>query len=214
FAKREWTIVGQFRAPATVMDAEIWVPLSDLQIATRRNGISCVVATLESAEFEDVDLFTKRRVDLELSAIRESDYYASLSKFYKPVQAMIWVTALLVSLAGILGGLNVMYAAFSARSREIGMLQALGFSRAAILLSLIQESLLATTSGTLIGLALSVFFLNGQSVRFSMGVFQLLIDPQVLLVGLIAGIGMGLLGAIPPAINCLRLPITETLKSI
>lgn len=214
FAKQKWTIVGEFQAKGTVMDAEIWVPLNDLQIATRRNGISCVVATLDSAEFEDLDLFTKRRVDLELSAIRESDYYATLAHFYRPVQAMIWATAILVSLAGIFGGLNVMYAAFSSRSREIGMLQCLGFSRIAILLSLIQESLLATLLGTLFGLALSLLLLNGQSVRFSMGVFQLLIDPSVLLLGLCTGTLLGLLGAIPPAIRCLRLPMTEALKSI
>lgn len=214
FAKREWTIVGKFQAPATVMDAEIWIPLNDLLIATRRGGISCVVVTLDKAEFEDLDIFTKQRVDLELAAIRESDYYASLTRFYRPVQSMIWVTAILVSLAGILGGLNVMYASFSARVREIGMLQCLGFSRLSILISLIQESILATSVGTLLGIVLSLFFLEGQAVRFSMGVFQLVIDPPVLLLGTVAGVGLGFIGAIPPGLRNLKLSMTEALKSI
>jgi hypothetical protein len=31
FDNRPWMIVGQFAAPHTVMDAEIWCPLTDLQ---------------------------------------------------------------------------------------------------------------------------------------------------------------------------------------
>ena len=61
------------------------------------------------------------------------------------------VPLLLISLAGILGGFNTLYAAFAARTRELGMLQSLGFSRGAIMLSLVQESLLAAGSGALIG---------------------------------------------------------------
>jgi putative ABC transport system permease protein len=47
FDERTWTIVGRFEAPGTVMDAEVWTPLSDLQIAARRDNLSCVVLTLD-----------------------------------------------------------------------------------------------------------------------------------------------------------------------
>ena len=40
FDNRDWTVVGRFSAPNTVMDAEIWLPLTDLQVATRREGKS------------------------------------------------------------------------------------------------------------------------------------------------------------------------------
>ena len=70
------------------MDAEIWVPLTDLQVATRREStISCVILTLDDAEYEDVAAFAAQRLDLEIRAVRESDYYASLLKFYRPVRA-------------------------------------------------------------------------------------------------------------------------------
>jgi ABC-type antimicrobial peptide transport system permease subunit len=46
-----------------------------------------------------------------------------------------------------------------------------------------------------------------------MGAFALSIDPPVLLTGLLGGLIVGCIGAIPPAIRCLRLPITEALKS-
>ena len=48
FDNRPWTIVGEFAAPGTVMDAEIWCPLTDLQIAAKRDSLSCVILTLDT----------------------------------------------------------------------------------------------------------------------------------------------------------------------
>ncbi len=45
------------------------------------------------------------------------------------------------------------------------------------------------------------------------GSIPLVIDEQVLLVGLIAGLVMGLVGATPPAWRCLKLPINEALRA-
>lgn len=214
FDDRDWTIVGRFNAPTTVMDAEIWLPLTDLQIATNReSSYSCVVVTPETATFADADLFAKSRLDLEITAIRESDYYASIAAFYAPIRAMVIVTAVLIASGGILGGLNTMYAAFAARVREVGMLQSLGFNRLAIVANLTEESVFAAACGTLIGATLGLLLLNGLAVRFSMGAFALTIDAPVLLTGIVGGLAVGFIGAIPPAIRCLRLPIPEALKS-
>lgn len=210
---REWTIVGQFRAPDTVMEAELWVPLTDLQVAGKRETISCVIITLDRAEFEDVDAWTKTRFDLELAAVSEREYYDSLRSFYRPVRAMVWGTAVLMAFAGLLGGLNTLYAAFAARTREVGMLQSLGFPRRAIFLSILQESLLAACAGSLLACALAFVFIDGAAVRFSLGVFQLSVDSGTVAAGLFAGLMVGILGAIPPSLQCLRLPIPQALKS-
>ncbi|MGH7177213.1 MAG: ABC transporter permease [Tepidisphaeraceae bacterium] len=213
FDDRAWTIVGRFDAPGTVMESEIWAPLSDLQIAARRDNLSCVVVTLDQADFDDIDAFARQRLDLELVALRETDYYAGLSRFYRPIQAMAWSTAILIATGGLLGGLNTMYAAFAGRVREVGALQVVGFSRAAIVVSLIQESTLICTAGTLAGAALAMIALDGLTVRFSMGVFGLVVDSSVLLIGLLAGVGLGIVGALPAALRCLRMPVSVALKA-
>ena len=218
FDDRDWTIVGRFSAPNTVMNAEIWLPLTDLQIATNRTAsLSCVVVTLDheagGASFADVDLFAKGRLDLEITAISERDYYASIAAFYGPIRVMIIVTAVLIASGGILGGLNTMYAAFAARVREVGMLQALGFTRLAIITNLTEESLFSSACGILIGTALGLALLDGVAVRFSMGAFALVMDAPVVLLGVTGGLLVGFVGAFPPAVRCLRLPITEALKS-
>ena len=214
FDKRPWTIVGVFESPGTVMEAEIWCPLRDLQIAAKRDNLSCVVLTLsDDAEFADVDAFCKQRLDLELVAMRETDYYDALSGFFAPVRAMVAATAALIALGGLFGGLNTMYAAFASRVRELGALQAMGFSRGAIVLSLMQESVLATMAGALLAAGIGLFVLDGLSVSFSMGAFGLVVDGLVLATGLLAGLFLGIAGALPPAWRCLRMPITEALKA-
>lgn len=214
FDGREWTIVGRFRASNTVMDAEIWMPLTDLQVATNRPAsVSCVIVTLDEATFAAVDLFAKSRLDLELAALPEREYYSSIAAFYGPIRAMIIVTAVLIASGGILGGLNTMYAAFASRVREVGMLQALGFTRAAIVASLAEESVFVASCGSLIGACIGLIVLDGVAVRFSMGAFALVLDAPVMLAGVGGGLVVGLVGAMPPAVRCLRLPINEALRS-
>ena len=146
-------------------------------------------------------------------ALRETAYYSNLRAFFRPIQAMVWVTAILIATGGLFGGLNTMYAAFASRVREMGSLQAIGFSRGAIVVSLMQESLLATAAGALVAAGLAVLLLDGLTVRFSMGVFGLVIDSTVLLAGLAAGVVLGVAGALPPAWRCLRLPVSDALKA-
>lgn len=213
---RPWTIVGRFTAPGTVLDAEVWAPLADLMTATRRETISCVVLTLEpgGAEFEDIAAFALMRPDLELAAMPEREYYDQLAAFFGPIRAVAWVTAALIAVGGLFGGLNTMYAAFASRVRELGTLQSLGFRRGAIIASLVQESSLATAAGALLACAAGALLLDGAGVRFSAGAFALVVDTTVVLIGLGSGIALGLVGALPPAWRCLRMPIPIALKSV
>lgn len=211
FDNRPWTIVGRFSAPGTVKHAEIWLPLQNLLVANKRKTVSCVVVTLDKAEFADIDAFCKQRLDLELVPIREADYYAKLNKFYTPVRAMVWVTAALIGLGGLLGGVTASYGAYISRIRELGTLQTLGYSRLAIVISMVQESVLIAASGAIIASLIGLALLNNVSVRFSMGAFSLTIDAPVLAAGLALGFVFGIVGALAPAWRCLRLPIRDAL---
>lgn len=208
------TISGTFAAPGTVMESEIWADLADIRMLAQRETVSCVVLRFDNpADFAEADLFSKQRLDLELAAIRESDYYARLSDFFKPLRVMTWVTALLVTAGAVFGGLNTLYAAFASRIRELATLQAIGFTRRAILASLVQESMLACLAGTLIASVAALFILDGRSIPFSIGAFTLEVTPPVAASGLITGILLGALGSLPPAFRCLKPPLPSALRS-
>jgi putative ABC transport system permease protein len=208
------TISGVFAAPGTVMESEVWMPIGDLRVLAQRDSVSCVVLRLDDPDdFAEADLFTKRRLDLELSALRESDYYARLSSFFGPLRAMTWLTAGLIAAGALFGGLNTLYAAFASRIREMATLQAIGFSRRALLASLIQESTLACLTGALLASLVAIFLFDGTVVPFSIGTFAIEISPSVALTGVLTGIFHGLIGALPPAIRCLRPELPVALRS-
>ena len=215
FDDRAWTICGHFEAPNTVFEAEAWLSLTELQIATKRtDGVSGIFLTMdpEKADLVELEELTADTT-LQVVSISESEYYQKLSTFFKPVRIMVWVTAILIAAGGLLGGLNTMYASFAARVREMGSLQALGYPRRAIVLSLVQESILTSALGTLAGACAAILLLDGIAVNFASGAFELQIDGPVLGFGLLAGLCLGAIGAIPPAIRCLKMPIPQALKS-
>jgi putative ABC transport system permease protein len=212
-AGQPFLITGILEAPGTVMHGEIWMRLDRLAQLTQRSTHSCVVAALGDAEFDDVDAFTSMRLDLETVAMRESDYYERLAAFLSPVRALVLATAALIAIGGVLGGINAMYAAFSSRVREVGTLQALGFTRGAIAVSLVIESTVACLAGALLACATGVMLLDGIAIRFTMGSFGIAIDAVAVLAGLLAGLLLGLVGALPAILRCLALPIPSALRS-
>lgn len=213
FENEKLTISGTFSAPGTVLESEIWFDRNDLASFTRRETLSSITLKLDNAEFDDVKAFALQRTDLELAAIPESLYYAKLATFYQPIQLMTWVTAALVAAGAVFGGLNTLYAAFASRIREMATLQSIGYTRTALLISITQESLLATLTGTLLAFITAYFLIDGLTVPFSIGTFSLTLTPLVILTGLLAGILLGVLGTIPPAIRCLAPTLPKALRS-
>lgn len=211
--ERPHHVTGIIDAPGVAIDGEAWMPISDLLVLTKRQTISAAVIALDGAEIGDVETFTARRSDLELAAIEETAYYAQLAQFFQPVKILVGLSAFVIALGAMLGGLNALDAAFASRSREIAMLQVLGFSRSAVVMSLVEESLLTVATGALPALIVASLLLDGAGVRFSMGIFSLSIDATCVAAGLAAGLLLGLVGSLPPTIRCLRSAIPTALKS-
>jgi len=208
-----YEVVGVMAAAGGVIEGEFWTALTDLQVTSQRDSLSTVILRTDGADLVDLEAFAATRLDLELAAVAETEYYAQLGAFYRPVRLLVIVTAVLIAIGGVTGGLNTMYAAFASRVREIGSLQTLGFSRGAILWSLVQESILASSVGALLACGLGLLVLDHFVIRFSMGVFGITIDAGVLSLGLAAGLVLGVIGAAVPAWRCLRRPIPEALRA-
>lgn len=215
FDGHAWKICGRFSAGGAAFESEIWAPLADLQMALKRQDVSLVAVGLGlNAAPADVELFCKERYDLELQAIGETAYYASLQKHYQPVRILGWLVVLLVAGAGVFAGLNTMYGAVVGRVREFSTLQAVGFRRRAIVFSLIQEATLLSMAASLLAAVVALWLVNGTAVRFTMGAFALRVDSTAILVGCATGLLLGVVGAIPPAIKAMRYPVVEGLKAV
>lgn len=215
FDGRTWKVSGVFTANGAAFESELWCPLDDLQAALKRQDLSLFAVTMASSEAAaDVDLFCRERIDLELKAVSEIAYYADLQKHYRPVRMLGWVVVCLVAGSGVFAGLNTMYGAVVGRVRELATLQAMGFRRRAILLTLIQEATLLSCCGALVACLVGLLFVNGTAVRFTMGAFMLRVDSMGILIACATAVALGIIGAIPPATKAMRLPVVEAIKAI
>ena len=212
---RDWTISGIFSSGGGAFESEIWCRLDDLQQAMKRQDLSIVALRMKpTADFADLDLFCKQRLDLELQTMREPDYYATLQRDYAPIRWLAWLVVLLVSGAGVFAGLNTMYGAAVGRISELSMLRTIGFVRRAVVVSLMQEAIVLSLAASLLATLIGILLVNGSSVRFTMGAFQLQIDSVCVLIGCGVGFLLGCFGAIPPAIRALKVSIVDGLRTV
>ena len=189
FEGRKWRVSGVFSAVGGAFESEVWCRLDELQTAMSRQDLSLVAIALKSSDdFAELDLFCRGRLDLELQAMRERDYYSALTRDYAPVRMLAWLVVCLVSGAGVFAGLNTMYASVLGRVRELAALQTIGFLRRAVVISLLEEGLLLAAAASLLGVGLAVLGLGGMSVRFTMGAFSLSLDAVTVLIG--CGVGL------------------------
>lgn len=215
FDGRDWKICGTFSAEGSAFESEMWCPLEDMQGALKRQDLSLVAVKMApGGSMSDVEMFCSERIDLELKAVPEAAYYASLQKHYKPVRMLGWMVVWLIAGAGVFAGLNTMYGAVVGRVRELSTLQAMGYRRKAITLSLIQEATLLSIGGALIASVLAFYLITGTAVRFTMGAFSLKVDSLAVVIGCGTGLLLGMIGALPPAIKAMRLPIAEGVKAM
>jgi putative ABC transport system permease protein len=110
-----------------------------------------------------------------------------------------------------------MYAIVAARTREIGTLRALGFSRLAILITFVTESTLLALAGGVLGCALAIPA-NGLTsaaggANFAEVSFAFQITPPTIVAALVLAVLMGFAGGLLPAWRASRLPITVALRS-
>lgn len=215
FEGRSWRVCGIFSAGSGTFESELWCRLDDLQQTLKRQDLSLVAMTLgPTADFQDLNLFCKERIDLELQAIRQTDYFATLRQDYAPVRWLAWLVVCLIAGAGVFVGLNTMYGSVVGRIRELATLQTIGFSRRAAILSVVQEGTILAMTGALIASVLAYALANGAAVRFTMGAFELQIDSLTLLIGNGIALCLGAGGALPPAIKIFRLSVVDGLKAV
>jgi putative ABC transport system permease protein len=220
-SKEVYDVVGIFTAGGSAAESEIWADLKDVEKNTGRDGsVSCV--QLRAASSADCNKI-KQTIDDEnrfrLAAIPEPLYFETQSRsgiFLKGAGTLI---AVLLTFGAMFSSANTMFAAVSARTREIGTMRALGFSQLDILISFLGESLLLCALGGAIGL-LATFPLNALTYEtsdfnsFASVTVAFRFGPLVMTVALVMTLAMGVFGGMFPALRAVRLDVISALREL
>jgi putative ABC transport system permease protein len=221
--QNRWTVVGVFEADGGVAETEIWCDARVLQGAYRRgNSFQVVLAHLDSTNtFDTFKDWLTANPQLNVQVRRETEYYAQQSRALSSlIRTIGFGIAALMGIGAVFGAVLTMYTAVSTRSREIATLRALGFNATSVVVSVLAESLaLATLGGAIGGLGAYLAF-NGYQTStmnfqtFSQVAFAFQVTPQLLVLGLVYALGMGLIGGLLPAVRAARLPIPSALREL
>lgn len=109
-----------------------------------------------------------------------------------------------------------MCAVMADRTREVGTLRALGFSRTAVSVAFLLEGFFLALGGGALGCMMSLL-LNGLTTsstgaNMSEIVFKFRVSPIDLVYGLLFAVTMGVLGSVLPTLRAARLSITAALR--
>jgi putative ABC transport system permease protein len=206
-------VVGVFEADGASYESEVWGDLDTVRTSFGRDTmVSSVTAALEKpSKYEGFAATVENDKQLGLDSMRETEYFEKQSSGMSGfLLGLGFSFAFLIGVGAIIGAMITMYGAVAQRAREIGTLRALGFSRFAILVSFLTESIFLALFGGVIGClgALAMSFVHFSMVNFATWseiVFKFTAAPDILLTALIAGVVTGLIGGFMPAIRAARM---------
>jgi len=210
----DWSIVGHFEEGRT-LQCLVYTDVDVLMSAFNHNAYNTVSAMLRSpADFDAFQAALQANPTLHLEAQHESEAVQDrISGLKSILDFASYFVGAIMAVGATLGAVNSLYAIVDSRRRELGTLRAIGFGSAAIIASILGESLLFALPGALLGGALAWAFFNGLSASPFGYSFQLAVTPSLGLIGILWAIAMGLLGGFLPALRAARLPVATALRA-
>ena len=205
--ERSFTIVGVYEPPG---GGRIKIPLSTMQDQEGRDGraAAVLVAANDPAKQEDVAGRIRQRFpDDQIIFTRDlPEIYASgvpaLNVFIRVVVGVASAISMLVILLA-------MYTTVTERTRQIGILKALGMSKTGIAWVIEQEAILVSLMGVTAGIGLT-FAARLGVMRMTTLVVD--VEPRWILIAFLVGIVGGSIGALYPALRAARQDAVEALS--
>jgi len=211
----KWRVVGHFDASGTIMDCEFWTHAFDMQNHLKRQDTSYSFIKVKVKDGVDLDALC-RKITLdeqyEVKAFPEQDYFAEYAEGFEFFRDFAKLLALIIIVGGLIAGMNTMYTSVLGRVREIGALQVIGFSKRAVLVAILTESLLLAAASGVIGCCLG-YLANGIPINIPMASFRVVVDMNVFLMAMGAALFIGLGGAYAPAYRALKLRMVDAVRA-
>lgn len=195
---REFTVVGIY-APET--GARMIIPLQTMQEILNAPA-QCSMLYVK-CQNEDEQTIVAQRITAAFPDMRillTKDLPELFAYGYQGFNVFLNLVALLAAFISTLVILLTMYTSVTERTRQIGILKALGASKKFIALVFVQEAMLVSGVGVLGGLGIALlarWALVWNGVRIAL-------EPDFICYAMLAGLLSGLLGALYPALRAAR----------
>jgi len=210
----DWTVTGSFESNGDEVESQLLADSETVLSAMRATSFRSMTVMLDRPEsFERFRTALTTNPTLTVDVKRETELLAAQSKDLNRFLTMIaYVVGGIMGLGATFGALNTMYSMVSARLVEIATLRAIGFGGAAVVVSVLAESLLLALLGAAIGAAIAWIAFNGNFHSVGSLVFRLAVTPGLVGLGVGFACVLGFIGGLFPAIRAAGLPVTTALR--
>ncbi|MBE6500800.1 MAG: ABC transporter permease [Methanobrevibacter thaueri] len=141
-----------------------------------------------------------------ITSVMEMDQMATMLNM---LETSSWAISLLAIIVGGLGIINTMLMSVFERTREIGVLKAVGWSNKKILTMIVGESLVITIVSAIIGSIIG--FAACMVLCPQIGITPMF-TPKIFIQAFGIAIIVGIIGGLYPAVKAVKLPPTEALR--
>lgn len=216
FDNGDYTVVGIVDSDSEFEAAGMWVSLTDLQQFMGKKGQVTGFTVVVDHPEKKAEI-ARVRTDIEKLGKNVRTQLAGESvtktKEIRFLQASSWITSLLAVIIGTVGIINTMLMSVSERTKEIGILRAIGWRKSRIVRMILSESVALSLTGGVIGTVAAVILtrLIGKLPDVA-GLVATKISFEVMAFGIAVALVVGFLGASYPAYRAAQLQPTEALR--
>jgi putative ABC transport system permease protein len=211
-----FSIVGIFESAAIVENGAILMTLSQAQKITDKPGKVNILNIKLDEQTTEADIkYIKTRVQTTMPGfiVITSGELVQKNAVVRISKAMSNVTILIASLVGALVVFNTMLMSINERTREIGLLLALGWQRRSVMNMIFGEAVLLTLAGGVLGILLGVGITWGlEQTELMRGKIDAVFPLGFLFSVLGLSVVLGLCGGSYPAIKASRLLPSHALR--
>ncbi len=211
----DFRVVGVYRSSNVFEEGAMVIPLAQLQRLMQREGQVTGLSVILDRSADQATLERVRRqveaLAPALHAMTTDEHVKSLTEI-QLAKAMSWLTATVALVLGTFGVMNTMVMAVHERTKEIGILRAIGWRRWRVARLILLESVILSLVGAIlggVGAGLLVRLLT--LVPTVNGLIDGRIPPIVLAYGLAVTLLVGLCGGLLPAYRASRMLPTAAL---
>jgi putative ABC transport system permease protein len=208
----EYTVVGVYSSDIAWENGGILIHADVLAQQLGRPNSYTVVFVYTAAGMQAA---VKERIDEKLPhliAVPPAELTSQFADQLEIVDEFILLITLIALVVGVLGVLNTMMMSVSERTREIGMLRALGWSRGRVLQTILGEGVLLSLIGGAIGLGLGVGGTEALMRLFPDAYLVAHYLPSTFVKGGLVALVVGVLAAFYPALRAASLRPVEALR--
>lgn len=213
-----YRVTRVFESRSTWENGSMIMPLQTLQeLADRPGQVTYVNVVLDqsvNASQAKLVVTAIQQLDPKLHALTTEEFVSTDTRM-QLASAMAWMTSMIALVIGAIGILNTMMTSVLERTQEIGILRAIGWSRWRVVKMILLESCTLALIASVVGCSLAaVLTWTLSQSSAAKGILDPAIDGQVILLGVLLALGIGLLGAIIPAWRAAQMLPTEAFRNV